>query len=68
MLFTSILTVPDLCGVPPSTAINFKEKCGCRSLSKGFWSTISTYLPPSGFECLSRKVKLRTIYHKQEKF
>uniref|UniRef100_A0A3Q0S3H5 Uncharacterized protein n=1 Tax=Amphilophus citrinellus TaxID=61819 RepID=A0A3Q0S3H5_AMPCI len=46
---TSIFTVPDLCGVPPSTAINFKEKCGCRSLSKGFWSTISTYLLPSGF-------------------
>uniref|UniRef100_A0A3P8T3D4 Uncharacterized protein n=1 Tax=Amphiprion percula TaxID=161767 RepID=A0A3P8T3D4_AMPPE len=46
---TSIFTVPDLCGVPPSTAMSFKEKCGRRSRSKGFCSTISTYLLPSGF-------------------
>uniref|UniRef100_A0A3Q3VTF9 Uncharacterized protein n=1 Tax=Mola mola TaxID=94237 RepID=A0A3Q3VTF9_MOLML len=48
---TSILTVPDLCGFPPSTAMTFKDNRGRCSLSKGFWSTISQFLLPSGFAC-----------------
>uniref|UniRef100_A0A3P9L0H7 Uncharacterized protein n=1 Tax=Oryzias latipes TaxID=8090 RepID=A0A3P9L0H7_ORYLA len=44
---TSIFTVPDFCGVPPSTAISFRCKCACCSLSNGFCSSISTDLLPS---------------------
>uniref|UniRef100_A0A3B4VQZ0 Uncharacterized protein n=1 Tax=Seriola dumerili TaxID=41447 RepID=A0A3B4VQZ0_SERDU len=55
-IVTSIFTVPDLCGVPPSTAINFKDKFGRSSLSKGFW----TYLLPSGLTCCF-KAKLSIV-------
>uniref|UniRef100_A0A3P8T4U9 Uncharacterized protein n=1 Tax=Amphiprion percula TaxID=161767 RepID=A0A3P8T4U9_AMPPE len=61
MLVTSIFTVPDLCGVPPSTAMSFKEKCGCRSLSKGFCSTISTYLLPT--KCSFRDILVIIVYN-----
>uniref|UniRef100_A0A3Q3QX53 Uncharacterized protein n=1 Tax=Monopterus albus TaxID=43700 RepID=A0A3Q3QX53_MONAL len=56
----SIFTVPDLCGVPPSTAISLKERRGCSSLSRAFCRIISANLLPSGFACCFRtKLSLR---------
>uniref|UniRef100_A0A3Q4G7K2 Uncharacterized protein n=1 Tax=Neolamprologus brichardi TaxID=32507 RepID=A0A3Q4G7K2_NEOBR len=49
-----ICIVPDICGSPPSTAVNTREICSCFSLSKGFSSTISTFLCPSGLLCSFR--------------
>uniref|UniRef100_A0A3Q2QNU3 Uncharacterized protein n=1 Tax=Fundulus heteroclitus TaxID=8078 RepID=A0A3Q2QNU3_FUNHE len=45
------IIVPDICGSPPSTAVNTRFICSCFSLSKGFCKTISTFLLPSGLFC-----------------
>uniref|UniRef100_A0A3Q2Y1H8 Uncharacterized protein n=1 Tax=Hippocampus comes TaxID=109280 RepID=A0A3Q2Y1H8_HIPCM len=39
--FTTIVIVPDLGGVPPSTAVNVSVITACFSLSKSFLSTNS---------------------------
>uniref|UniRef100_A0A3Q3JYF9 Uncharacterized protein n=1 Tax=Monopterus albus TaxID=43700 RepID=A0A3Q3JYF9_MONAL len=49
-----IIIVPDICGSPPSTAVNTRDICSCFSLSKGFCSTISTFLFPSALLCTFR--------------
>uniref|UniRef100_A0A3P9Q2G3 Uncharacterized protein n=1 Tax=Poecilia reticulata TaxID=8081 RepID=A0A3P9Q2G3_POERE len=50
IIFTVITTsiVPDICGSPPSTAVNTRFIFSCFSLSKGFCNTISKFLLPSG--------------------
>uniref|UniRef100_A0A3P8Y9H5 Uncharacterized protein n=1 Tax=Esox lucius TaxID=8010 RepID=A0A3P8Y9H5_ESOLU len=47
-----MFTDPDLCGFPPSTAVNIREMRGCSS--RGLSKTISTCLPPSTNSCFLR--------------
>uniref|UniRef100_A0A3B5R2B3 Uncharacterized protein n=1 Tax=Xiphophorus maculatus TaxID=8083 RepID=A0A3B5R2B3_XIPMA len=47
----SINIVPDLCGSPPSTAVNTRLICCSFSLSKGFSKTISTFCRPLASLC-----------------
>uniref|UniRef100_A0A6Q2XXT2 Uncharacterized protein n=1 Tax=Esox lucius TaxID=8010 RepID=A0A6Q2XXT2_ESOLU len=44
-----IENIPDLCGVPPSTAVSINVTSCCSSRSNSFSNTNSLYLPPSGF-------------------
>uniref|UniRef100_A0A8D2J7R6 Uncharacterized protein n=1 Tax=Varanus komodoensis TaxID=61221 RepID=A0A8D2J7R6_VARKO len=49
----NICAVPDLWGIPPSTAVSTSVTCAFTSRSRGFSSTSSAYLLPSLLVCTS---------------